>query len=51
MEEDTEHTDREAKAHTAIVFLAPTERYFAALDPDSLSHTEQHHPTFKENSR
>ena len=33
----TEETDREAQAHTAIVFLAPLEKYFAALGPDSLA--------------
>jgi len=33
----TEDTDREAQAHTAIVFLAPLEKYFAALGPDSLA--------------
>jgi len=32
----------------AIVFLAPTEIYFAALGPDSLSLTEPPHPTSKE---
>jgi len=46
----TEETDREAQAHMAIVFLAPTEKYFAALGPHSLSHTEPHHPTVKEKS-
>jgi len=46
-----EETDREAQAHMAIVFLAPTEIYCAALAPDSLSHTEPYHPTFKEKSR
>jgi len=30
-------TDREAHAHTAIVFLAPVEKYFAALSLDSLA--------------
>ena len=45
---NTEQLDREAQAHMAIVFLAPTEIYFAALDPDSLSHTEPSHPTSKE---
>jgi len=35
----TEETDREAQAHTAIVFLAPVEKYFAALDLDSLAPT------------
>jgi len=48
---DTEETDREAHAHMVIVFLAPTEKYFAASGPDSLSHTEPHHPTFKDKSR
>jgi len=33
----------------AIVFLAPTEAYLAALGPNSLSHREPHHPTVKEN--
>ena len=47
----TEQTDREAQAHMAIVFLAPTEIYFAALGPDSLSHTEPPHPTSKEKSK
>ena len=32
-----EQTDREAQAHTAIVFLAPIEIYFAAFGPDSLA--------------
>ena len=36
----TEQTDREAHRHTAIVFLAPIEKYFVALGLDSLSHTE-----------
>ena len=43
----TEETDREAQALTAIVFLAPTEIYCAALGPDSLSHTEPYYPTLK----
>jgi len=34
---NTEETDREAHAHTAIVFLAPLEKYLAALGPDSLA--------------
>jgi len=33
----TEEIDREAQAHTAIVFLAPIEIYLAALGPDSLA--------------
>ena len=33
----TGETDREAQAHTAIVFLAPLEKYFAALGPNSLA--------------
>jgi len=33
----TEETDREAQAHTAIVFLAPKGKYFAALGADSLA--------------
>jgi len=48
--ENTEQTDREALAYLAIVFLAPTEKYFAAWGPDSLSHTEPHQPTTKEKS-
>jgi len=47
----TEETDREAQAHIAIVFLAPSEIYCAALAPDFLSHTEPYHPKFKENNR
>ena len=35
----------------AIVFLAPTEKYFAALGPFSLSDTEPPHPTSKEKSK
>jgi len=35
----------------AIVFLAPTEKYCAAMAPDSMSHTEPYHPKFKEKSR
>ena len=35
--EVTEETDREAQAHAAIVFLAPLEKYFAALGLDSLA--------------
>ena len=42
-----EQTDREAQAHMAIVFLATTEIYCAALAPDSLSHSEPYHPKFK----
>jgi len=30
----TEQTDREAHAYPAIVHLAPSEKYFAALGPD-----------------
>jgi len=45
-----EEIDREAQAHMAIVFLAPTEIYCAALAPESLSHTEPYLPTFKEKS-
>jgi len=48
--EITEEIDREAQAHMAIVFLAPTEKYVAALGPDSLSLTEPHHLTSKEKS-
>ena len=33
----TEETDREAQAHTVIVFLAPIDKYFAALGADSLA--------------
>jgi len=33
----TEEKDREAQAHTAILFLAPLEKYSAALGPDSLA--------------
>ena len=33
----TEQTDREAQAHTAIVFLAPIGKYFAALGAESLA--------------
>jgi len=33
----TEETDREAQAHTAIVFLAPIENYYTALGLDSLA--------------
>ena len=33
----TEETEREAQAHTAIVFLAPVGKYFAALGQDSLA--------------
>jgi len=44
----TEQTVREAQTHMAIVFLAPKEKYFAALGPDSLSHTEPHHPRVEE---
>ena len=47
----TEQTDRETQAHMAIVFLALTEKYCAALVSDSLSHTEPYHQTFKEKSR
>jgi len=39
----TEQTDREAQAHTAIVFLAPLEKYFAALGPDSLPPLSKQH--------
>ena len=37
MMESTEETDREAQAHMAIVFLAPLEKYFAALGQDSVA--------------
>ena len=33
----TEQLDREAQADTAIVFLAPLEKYLAALGPDFLA--------------
>jgi len=47
----TEMTDRDAQAHMAIVFLAPTENSCAALAPDSLSLTAPYHPTFKGKSK
>jgi len=46
----TEQLDREAQVHMAILFLAPTEIYFAALAQDSLSITEPPHPKSKEKS-
>jgi len=39
----TEERDREAQAHSAIVFLAPLEKYFAALGPDSLAPLSELH--------
>jgi len=39
----TEQTDREAQAHTAIVFLAQIEKYFTALGLVSLASLSKLH--------